>query len=484
MGLRRSPPLSPEQVWQDDFPLFYFGKGRRDPFTVGDSFKHVFVSGASGSGKTTGSLATLFRAYLRAGYGGLVLCAKSDERARWEALCRQCGREADMVVVSTGGGMPYRFNFLQYELRRRGGGSVMNVVSLFSNIKDVIENNTRESLDTSFWDTTALDLLKYTVIVLSLCRVPLTMENIDAFIASAPQPGQAGDPDWQTGSYAGRRIQEAYANAGTDRERRDFAAAFKYFTQKLAGLNDRTRSSIEITLSTIAGTFATGDARELLCAPRTTIVPEVMWQAGKVVVLDMPISEHDREGAIMQGVIKYCWQKALMRRSLAEHPRPVFVAMDEFHNFLTTFDYRFLSEVRSAGVSVNMASQSVSNLYSILKGGGRDQVNSLLGNASTVVLHANNDAPTNEWASTRIGSEWKQMVSTSTRDGGQGVGRSVSAQIKPRLLPSAFQTLKSGGGPNYIVEGYVVQTGRIWRSTGSVYHKASFRQEFGEEGRG
>ena len=104
-----------EQLWRDeDTPLFYFGRHQRDPFTIGDSFKHVFAVGASGSGKTSGSIATIGRAYLQAGHGALILCAKPDERALWERYAKQVNRERDVVVVSTDSSE--RFNFLDYEL--------------------------------------------------------------------------------------------------------------------------------------------------------------------------------------------------------------------------------------------------------------------------------------------------------------------------------------------------------------------------------
>ena len=190
------PPITYEQIWQSQYPLFCFGQNGHDPFTVDDSFKHVFVTGATGSGKTSGSLATFYRSYLAAGYGGLVFCAKKDEKSLWEFYCRQTGRLDDLVIVATDSETPHRFNFLDYELRRegRGAGSVTNIVDLFSTIMDIIENNTKEALSEDFWDRTALDLVRYAVIVLGLCAAPISVETIEWFILSAPQKHEVGDP--------------------------------------------------------------------------------------------------------------------------------------------------------------------------------------------------------------------------------------------------------------------------------------------------
>jgi len=370
-------PLTYEECWYDDFPLFYFGPGKRNPYTVGNSFNHIFVSGASGSGKTTGSLATISRAYLAAGYGGLVLCSKESDKADWKLYCDQTGRGDDLVIVSAEDGMPFRFNFLNYELRRkgRGAGSVTNIVDLFSTIMDIIENNTKEAMSEDFWDRTALQMVGFAVIVLSLCEEPLTVKNIKRLITTAPQKGQVSDRDWQATSYCAQRMDEAYRRPKTPRQLGDLEAALDYFTQDLPELGSRTRSSIEMTVSSIAAKFLIGDVREMLCSPVTNIVPELLWQGGKIVVLDFPT---DKEGLIIQGVIKYCFQRAMLRRDVAAFPRPVFLAMDEYHTHMSSYDYRFIAEARSARLAVLMATQNISNMYSVLGPGARDQANSLL----------------------------------------------------------------------------------------------------------
>jgi hypothetical protein len=49
-------------------------------FTIADATAGVCVFGVTGSGKTCGPGALLARAYLKNGFGGLVLCAKPEER--------------------------------------------------------------------------------------------------------------------------------------------------------------------------------------------------------------------------------------------------------------------------------------------------------------------------------------------------------------------------------------------------------------------
>jgi hypothetical protein len=74
-------------------------------FTIADATAGVSVFGATGSGKTSGAGKLLAHAYLKNGFGGLVLCAKPQERQQWEAWAREPGikRSADLIIVDPKG---------------------------------------------------------------------------------------------------------------------------------------------------------------------------------------------------------------------------------------------------------------------------------------------------------------------------------------------------------------------------------------------
>ena len=60
-----------------DEPLLQYGP--KNPFTIRDSFEGVQIFGSVGSGKSSGSGQMYAKSYLRAGFGGLALTAKSNE---------------------------------------------------------------------------------------------------------------------------------------------------------------------------------------------------------------------------------------------------------------------------------------------------------------------------------------------------------------------------------------------------------------------
>ena len=69
-----------DYVWEADAPLLQLSAG--DAWRVKDAFEGTQILGSPGSGKTSGSGKAIAHAFLSAGFGGLVLCAKVDERAR------------------------------------------------------------------------------------------------------------------------------------------------------------------------------------------------------------------------------------------------------------------------------------------------------------------------------------------------------------------------------------------------------------------
>jgi hypothetical protein len=87
-----------------------------DGMRISDAASGVAVFGATGSGKTSGIDQQLAKAYLRAGFGGIALCAKAGEARQWQAWAEQTGRSADLVIVEPGGDA--RFNWMDYEANR------------------------------------------------------------------------------------------------------------------------------------------------------------------------------------------------------------------------------------------------------------------------------------------------------------------------------------------------------------------------------
>lgn len=127
-------------------------------WTVRNAVEGLQVFGGIGSGKTSGSGKTIASKYLEAGFGGLVLTVKPDEKALWEAYCAKAGRSEDLIIVEPLG--KHRFNFIRYETEHTPDGS-----SVSQNLQHVLKTvigaggqKQNESGENAFWEQ-ALDTL-------------------------------------------------------------------------------------------------------------------------------------------------------------------------------------------------------------------------------------------------------------------------------------------------------------------------------------
>lgn len=473
----RKPKPEQRAPFSLDTPLLFFSPG--DPWTIRDACEGVQVFGAIGSGKTTGSGATLARAFLRAGFGGLVLCAKPEERQLWEQYAQETGRSEHLLIFSPA--HHWRFNFLDYELRRAGsgGGLTENLVNLFTRITEIVEGKQEVAGGDPFWNRAMHELIRNAVDLLSLSKGTLTLEDIYRLVTEAPQDAeQVGDKQWQESSFCAECIREAEARDKTPREQHDFEASARYWLRSYATLAPRTRTSIVAAFTSIADILLHGITWELFCTA-TNIVPEVSYKDGAIILLDLPIQEYQELGRIAQGIFKYVFQRAILRRDADADPRPVFLWADEAQNFVSSYDYQYQSVARSARACTVYMTQNISNYYSALGARARDEAHALLGNFQTKIFHANTDSPTNQYAAEAIAQDWTTTYNFSSNRNEQGGGTSSGGGqvMQYKVLPAAFTTLRKGGAPNRgEVDAIVFQGGRVWNATGETYLKTTFRQ--------
>ena len=78
-----APPRAPSrQRFELDQPLLSFSP--KDHWTLRDACQGTQIMGGTGSGKTSGTGRAIAMAFLRAGFGGLVLCAKPVELREYD----------------------------------------------------------------------------------------------------------------------------------------------------------------------------------------------------------------------------------------------------------------------------------------------------------------------------------------------------------------------------------------------------------------
>jgi hypothetical protein len=492
MWFRRTPKTRPRKVWGLDQRVLEFSP--QDPFTIGQSVEGTLVVGATGSGKSTGSGRCLAMSYLAAGYGGLVLTAKSDERAQWQAYCRATGRLADLQVFSASG--DFRFNILDYEHNRKGAGAGLteNLVNLLAEVMEIGERQSGKGgrEDEAFWRRANRQLTRNAIDLLVMATGRVSIPDLYRLVVSAPTSlEQVRSDDWRSRSFCFKCLREADARPKSDRQRHDFEIVADFFLVEFAGLSDKTRSVILSTFTSMVDVFNRGILRELFCGS-TNITPEAIRE-GAIILVDLPVKEFGEVGVFSQVLWKYAFQKSIERRDVATSPRPVFLWADEAQFFVTSSDSQFQTTCRASLVATVMLTQNISNFYAALGGNdkGKAEVDSLLANLNSKIFHAQSCPVTNDWAASIIGrsrqfftnasssydqANWMSELMGYRRSGNTSAG--VTESIEFEVQPRVFTTLRKGGpASGWQVDGIVFQGGRRFARSGKTWLKVSFSQK-------
>lgn len=397
-----------------DSPLLKLSTG--DYFSLRDACQGVAVTGSIGSGKTSGSGAALAGAYLRAGMGGLILCAKPEEASLWRKYLADHGRADSLIEFAPGS---HGFNFLSYEISRQGGDGINAVVECLMRVLEAARSAspTAGKSGDAFWEDTTRQMLRNAVPVLFAAYGRVTIPDIIEFVRSAPRsPDEMQDRHWQASSFFCATFMQAEGRIADDMGKK----AVSYWRYEYASFDPKLRSNVTISLTTTLDRFNHGWLQHALCGD-TTLVPELCFH-GAVILLNMPALTYNEDGIIAQQVIKYMWQRAVLARNgldQVHRDRPVFLWADEAQYFVNSYDAEFLSTCRGSKACTVFLSQSLPTYAAKLSGENvQARVQQLLGNFATKVYHSQACPETNEWAARSIGRSLQRRASYNEGSGG------------------------------------------------------------------
>lgn len=458
------PPPLPAEGWELDTALLHFSDQPEDAWRIRDACEGTQIFGATGSGKTSGSGRALARAFLQNDFGGLVLCAKTDEPELWFRYAEETGRRRDLIQLSH-----EQFNFLHYEANRPGAGAgqTENLVGLFMQVAEIANQRHGYATADLYWERAVKQLLRNAVDLLAIARGTITLPELFEIIRTAPQDtDEARSETWQKESPCFSYIQQAATNATENSDvQPEYQMTAKYWLEEFPRMDNRPRSSIVSLFTTLADSFLRGKLRKLF-AGETTVIPD-HTTLGKIILVDLPVKEWSELGQYAGVLMKFMTQKALERRPAGD-TRPVFIWADEAHYFATAYDQIFQTTARAARACTVYLTQSYSNYLSALGGeSARPKVDSLLGNLQTKIFHQNGDTATNNWAAEAIGRRLQYRLSASRSWGFQHASQTEGEQevVDLEVQPREFTTLWKGG-PQYEchVQGIVFQSGRRWNN--------------------
>jgi len=225
------PPPLPVQGWELDCPLLYFSDHSQDAWRIRDACEGTQIFGATGSGKTSGSGRVLARAFLENDFGGLVLCAKTDEPELWFRYARETGRESDILQLSK-----EQFNFLAYEANRpgTGAGQTENLVTLFMQVAEIASQRHGHATADVYWERAVKQLLRNAVDLLLIARGVVTLAELFDIVRTAPQDIEEAESEaWQGESTCFDYIQQAGSKAVENPDvQQEYQTAAKYWLEE------------------------------------------------------------------------------------------------------------------------------------------------------------------------------------------------------------------------------------------------------------
>lgn len=468
-----------------DHPLIKFSKHLEDHWTIRDAVRGTQIFGGIGSGKSSGSGKTIAKAFLKNGFGGLVLCAKPDEKDQWIQYAEQTNRLNDLMIFSEGS--EFEFNPLQYEMERegKGAGEVFNLANLFMELYKMGNRfsgggSTGES--ERYWENALRRCINRMIQILGLAGEDISILNMRRLLSSAPLEHEVQEikektPDelkeWGEENFCLGCIIRGGEQAESEEQEEEHDLIVDYFLREFATLPEKTRPTIVESFLGLAEPFTSGILKKHF-SKEINIYPEDSHE-GKIIILDFPVKEYLASGVYAQGIFKLLWQQATERRVVSEDSIPVFLWVDEAQLFLSSYDQIFQTTARSSVAATVFISQNLSNYY-VSIGGQKPEskADSLLGNLSTKIFHANNDTVTNEWAAKTIGKAFRHVESVSL---GPTDSLGIAQQFHWQVEPREFTVLKSGGQSNdFKVQGVITIAGREW-SNGRNFIKKSFNQK-------
>ena len=503
-------------------------------WTVRDACTGLICFGMTGSGKSSGPLRSIALRFLELKFGGIVFCAKPDERETWEGYARETGRSDDLIRLSEN-----TFAFLNYEMERpagTGGGQIENVVGIFLEVTKIGKDKKAATND-EYWQNAIKQFLRNTIALLVMAHEAVTLPNIkmtidtalrsdviaDAmqdycsdfkafcsskrylgFIARQDEDGyneavRQFDLEYTesqgkalnrkiltvTRQYANMLILKAiYFGKGTGP---DYELALNYFLTEFPQLDERTRSNTISSFTVLADSMLRGEFLRCFGAPKSSFSLESLYREGKILIVDQDVKRYGLVGQITAAIIKLCFERMIERREdiTQDDALPVFLWADEAQYFSLDNDQMFQTTARSSRTLTVYATQNISNLQ---EGYGKEKSSSLLGNLGTKIFCKNGDYETNKWAADSIGQEIirrrSQNIGDSKSGGMKGdYSRSDSysegwSEQKDYMVDIVtYTTLQAGGPRGHCKVGYVFwQSGRILNN-GKVFLIGTFEQK-------
>lgn len=363
-------------------------------------YQNVLITGTIGTGKTSSAMYPFTRQLIEYCHndkdkkiGMLVLDVKGNYYVKVSEFAKACKREDDLVVISLNGN--YKYNPLHKPNLKPAvlANRLKTILLLFS------PNNSE-----SYW----LDKVEQVLTeCIKLCRLYndgyVTFEEIHKLIS--------------VNNYYEEKIEylrnKFVNNEFSKEDIYNLMSSLNFFQKEFLSLDQRTMSILKSEITRITNVFVSDYEVYKTFNPKEDELNflgfEDMIKNGKIVVLNMNISEYKNLSKIIATYLKLDFQTEVLTRlsnDFSISNRTVAFISDEYHEYCTSSDSEFYAQSREAKCINIVATQSYSSLLNALN--NQYAVEVIIQNLVNKFWFRTDDIYTIESAQKQIGKEDKE----------------------------------------------------------------------------
>lgn len=369
-------------------------------------YQNMIVTGTIGSGKTSSAMYPFTQQLINyKNYdennkiGMLILDVKGNYHYQVTEFCKQYNRLDDLVVIELGG--KYKYNPLNKPNLKASvlANRLKTILLLFS------ENNSE-----SYWLDKAEQIMEHAI---KLCRL-----YNDNYVNFSELHKLITDKNYYYSKIEFLK-SEFLKNKFDEQDCYNLLTSITFFEKEFLKLDDRTMSILKSEITRITNCFIS-DYQVL-----HTFNPEKeeenfnslesILSEGKIVILNMNISEYKNLSKIIAAYLKLDFQTEVLS-SLSKNSinRTVAFISDEYHEYVTSTDADFFAQSREAKCINIVATQSYTSLLKTLN--NESAVKVIIQNLINKIWLRTDDSFTIEEAQKQIGKEDKEKFSKSVSE--------------------------------------------------------------------
>ena len=366
-------------------------------------YQNMIITGTIGSGKTSSAMYPFTKQLIYykndnsvEKIGMLILDVKGNYYFQVEKFCESFNRTEDLIIIELGG--KYKYNPLNKPNLKASvlANRLKTILLLFS------ENNSE-----SYWLDKAEQILEHSI---KLCRLYnnnyVNFSEIHKLITDTSYY-------YEKINLLKDKFQNNYFN---NNDCYDLLTSITFFENEFLKLDQRTMSILKSEITRITNCFISD--YDVL----HTFNPEKneenfyglndILDKGKIVVLNMNISEYKNLSKIIAAYLKLDFQTEVLS-NLAKNKisRTVAFISDEYHEYVTSTDADFFAQSREAKCINIVATQSYTSLLKTLN--NESTVKVIIQNLINKIWLRTDDSFTIEEAQKQIGKEDKEKFSRS-----------------------------------------------------------------------